>query len=65
MQSLVLFLLCHPSYVAALRETRAVLFERDKTVTKAVVVCWLFNVPVTCLCISGTDLHRQVYVVPF
>ena len=27
-------------------------------------VCWLLNVPVTCLCITGTDLHRQFYVLP-
>ena len=35
---------------------------------KAVVVClfvdWLLNVPVTCECISGTDLLRQLYVLP-
>ena len=29
-----------------------------------VVVCWLLNVPVTCQCISGTDLLRQFYVLP-
>ena len=32
------------------------------------VVClfvgWLLNVPATCQCISGTDLHRQFYVLP-
>ena len=27
-------------------------------------VCWLLNVPATCWCISGTDLLRQVYVLP-
>ena len=27
-------------------------------------VGWLLNVPATCLCISGTDLHRQFYVLP-
>ena len=27
-------------------------------------VGWLLNVPATCECISGTDLHRQVYVLP-
>ena len=27
-------------------------------------VCWLLNVPATCECISGTDLHRQFYVLP-
>ena len=26
-------------------------------------VCWLLNVPATCECISGTDLHRQLYVL--
>ena len=28
------------------------------------LVCWLRNVPATCKCISGTDLHRQFYVLP-
>ena len=27
-------------------------------------VCWLLNVPATGECISGTDLHRQFYVLP-
>ena len=27
-------------------------------------VCWLFNVKPTSECISGTDLLRQVYVLP-
>ena len=27
-------------------------------------VGWLLNVPATCECISGTDLHRQYYVLP-
>ena len=27
-------------------------------------VCWLFNVPATCECISGTDLLNQFYVLP-
>ena len=27
-------------------------------------VCWLLIVPATCECISGTDLHRQFYVLP-
>ena len=30
----------------------------------AVIVCWLLNVPATCECISGTDLLRQLYVLP-
>ena len=29
-----------------------------------VVVCWGLNVPATCWCISGTDLFRQLYVLP-
>ena len=29
-----------------------------------VCVCWLLIVPATCECISGTDLHRQLYVLP-
>ena len=32
------------------------------------VVCslvgWLLNVPAACECISGTDLRRQVYMLP-
>ena len=41
----------------------------NQTKTKAwmvwrIVVCWLLNVPATCQCISGTDLHRQFYVLP-
>ena len=27
-------------------------------------VGWLLNIPATCKCISGTDLHRQFYVLP-
>ena len=27
-------------------------------------VGWLLNVAATCQCISGTDLHRQFYVLP-
>ena len=29
-----------------------------------IVVCWLFDVPATGWCISGTDLLRQVYMLP-
>ena len=39
-----------------------------KLVAVAPMVClfvgWLLNVPATCECISGTDLHRQFYVLP-
>ena len=31
---------------------------------RVVVVGCLLNVPATCKCISGTDLHRQFYVLP-
>ena len=31
---------------------------------KGLFVCWLLIVPATCECISGTDLHRQFYVLP-
>ena len=31
---------------------------------EALFVGWLLNVPATCECISGTDLHRQFYVLP-
>ena len=31
---------------------------------KALFVCWLLNVPATCQCFSGTDLLRQLYVLP-
>ena len=32
---------------------------------RVVVVCWLLNVPATGQCISGTDLLRQLYVLPY
>ena len=32
--------------------------------TNKVVVCWLLNLPATSLCIIGTDLLRQFYVLP-
>ena len=39
-----------------------------KKVFKEGAVClfagWLLIVPATCECISGTDLHRQFYVLP-
>ena len=31
---------------------------------ECLLVGWLFNVPASCQCISGTDLLRQVYVLP-
>ena len=33
------------------------------TCCHTVVVCWLLSIPATCLCISGTDLLRQFYVL--
>ena len=32
--------------------------------TTMMFVGWLPNIPATCECISGTDLHRQVYALP-
>ena len=37
---------------------------RTKLGVWIVVFGWLLNVPATCECISGTDLLRQVYVLP-
>ena len=31
---------------------------------RSLFVGWLLNVPATGECISGTDLHRQFYVLP-
>ena len=31
----------------------------------SLLVGWLVNVPATCQCISGTDLHRQFYMLQF
>ena len=49
----------------------SLLFKKKKKKKKnqwfdpyGVVVGWLLNVPATCLCISGTDLLRQLYVLP-
>ena len=39
-------------------------YHRDEGGVVVVVVCWLLKVPATCQCISGTDLHRQFYVLP-
>ena len=38
--------------------------RKKKLFLQLFVVCWLLNVPATCQCISGTDLHRQLYVLP-
>ena len=42
--------------------------NNEKRVLLTMYVCllvgWLLNVPATCECISGTDLHRQFYVLP-
>ena len=35
--------------------------RREKVID---VVGWWLNVLATCECISGTDLHRQFYVLP-
>ena len=44
------------------RERRGERYRETETETE--FVCWLLNVPATCECISGTDLHRQFYVLP-
>ena len=36
----------------------------DQDVERGEFVCWLVNVSATCRCISGTDLLRQLYVLP-
>ena len=35
-----------------------------KKMKSSLLVGWLLNVPATCECIAGTDLLRQVYVLP-
>ena len=37
--------------------------HQRQSVTRHGFVCWLLNVPATCQCISGTDLHRQFNVL--
>ena len=40
----------------------------DQMIVHAIMLSWLagwlLNVPATCECISGTDLHRQFYMLP-
>ena len=36
--------------------------ERERE--RDLLVGWLLNVPATCECTSGTDLLRQLYVLP-
>ena len=38
--------------------------ERERERERCLFVGWFLNVPATCECISGTDLHRQFYVLP-
>ena len=45
-------------------QTIHVLEHRTASIVSDLLVGWLLNVPATCECISGTDLHRQVYVLP-
>ena len=45
------------------RET-AVQLATSHASDKGLFVGWLLNVPATCKCISGTDLRRQLYVLP-
>ena len=51
------------SYTTATQEGASVNL-RTFCCLAVVVVGWLLNVPATCECISGTDLHRQFYVLP-
>ena len=37
---------------------------RRVSIACCLFLCWLLNVPATCQCISGTDLLRQLYVLP-
>ena len=54
-----IFVTVHNTYQTSRKTT-----DLLETVCGAViVVCWLLNVPATCLCISGTDLHRQLYLL--
>ena len=52
-----------PSSAANLRKLSYGALPRSAAVV-VVDVCWLLNVPATCLCISGTDPLRQSYVLP-
>ena len=36
----------------------------EKGEWRGLLVGCLLNIPATCWCILGTDLHRQVYVLP-
>ena len=47
-----------------MREKETGKTKERKTDGHCLLVCWLLNVPATCECISGTDLHRQFYVLP-
>ena len=38
--------------------------ERERERERSLLVGGLLNVPATCLCISGTHLLRQFYVMP-
>ena len=50
--------------VAAAAAVLVVLYRSTGTLKWCLFVGWLLNVPATCECISGTDLHRQFYVLP-
>ena len=48
----------------ARHEKRCTRIGHTKLERNCLFVSWLLNVPATCECISGTDLHRQFYVLP-
>ena len=43
---------------------RELMARLTSVMTDRLLVGWLLIVPATCECISGTDLHRQFYVLP-
>ena len=53
---------CHQVHVPPLRVSEFSTLVCDWFV--CLFVCWLLNVPATCECISGTDLHGQFYMLP-
>ena len=56
----VLHVICHD----CAPDTRAYVLETVRGSVRVLFVDWLLNVPATCECISGTDLLRQLYVLP-
>ena len=58
---------CGGNTVCFIDVMTGLVMKRFKDTDRAEVgwlVGWLLNVPATCECISGTDLLRQLYVLP-